>query len=105
MGSRTQRGARRHVASALAVAMVMVASGLAVAPQVEPVAAAGCAPDFDDVAPDAFALLLIGKDGGEKRRDTSVPDLNSLFNLIDGMPMRQAEMDHDSGSDADDDGR
>ena len=39
-----------------------------------------------------FTALLIGKDGGEKRRDTSVPDLNSLFNLIDGMPMRRQEM-------------
>jgi hypothetical protein len=39
-----------------------------------------------------FAVLLIGKDGGEKYRLYEVPELDEIFALIDGMPMRQAEM-------------
>ena len=42
---------------------------------------------------DAFTVLLIGKDGGEKRRVDDVPDLQSIYALIDGMPMRSREMD------------
>lgn len=38
-------------------------------------------------------LILIGKDGGEKRRQIgSEIDLKALFPLIDGMPMRRQEM-------------
>ncbi|MDW7690712.1 DUF4174 domain-containing protein [Flammeovirgaceae bacterium SG7u.111] len=37
-------------------------------------------------------LLLIGKDGGEKYRKTKGFDLNEIFSLIDGMPMRRQEM-------------
>ena len=44
------------------------------------------------VAVDEFAVILVGKDGYEKRREAGVPDLNSLFDQIDGMPMRRAEM-------------
>ena len=39
-----------------------------------------------------FTTILIGKDGGEKERVYSVPDLDNIFALIDGMPMRQVEM-------------
>ncbi len=39
-----------------------------------------------------FAVILVGKDGLEKRRDTEVPELDTLFSLIDTMPMRRAEM-------------
>lgn len=39
-----------------------------------------------------FAVLLIGKDGGVKMKKTSVVDPRSIFDLIDSMPMRQAEM-------------
>ncbi|MDG4667193.1 DUF4174 domain-containing protein [Mycobacterium sp. 236(2023)] len=42
---------------------------------------------------DAFTVLLIGKDGGEKRRVSDVPDLQAIYALIDGMPMRSREMD------------
>lgn len=38
-----------------------------------------------------FAALLIGKDGGVKRRDDSAPDLAGLFGQIDAMPMRRQE--------------
>ena len=43
--------------------------------------------DFGD-----FGVVLIGKDGYEKRRDYELPDLDAIFGLIDGMPMRRAEM-------------
>jgi len=39
-----------------------------------------------------FLMILIGKDGGVKlRSDQPVPP-SSLFGLIDGMPMRRAEL-------------
>lgn len=41
---------------------------------------------------DQFAVLLIGKDGGEKYRLYEVPELEEIFALVDGMPMRQDEM-------------
>ena len=41
---------------------------------------------------DQFAAILIGKDGGEKYRRYDVPELDGIFALIDGMPMRQDEM-------------
>ena len=44
---------------------------------------------------DAFAVLLIGKDGGEKLRVRDVPDPQSIYDLIDGMPMRSDEMGAD----------
>ncbi len=44
------------------------------------------------VAGDAFAAILIGKDGGEKRRSSSSVDLAALFGQIDAMPMRRREM-------------
>ena len=38
-------------------------------------------------------LLLIGKDGGMKTRQSGANlDLERVFELIDSMPMRQAEM-------------
>lgn len=39
-----------------------------------------------------FTFILIGKDGGEKLRSNEVVKLEDLWALIDGMPMRQAEM-------------
>ncbi len=39
-----------------------------------------------------FAVILVGKDGYEKRRDNEVPVLDAIFAQIDGMPMRRAEM-------------
>jgi hypothetical protein len=41
---------------------------------------------------DQFAAILIGKDGSEKYRRYDVPELDGIFVLIDGMPMRQNEM-------------
>lgn len=49
------------------------------------------------VAPDAFAVVLVGKDGGEKWRADNVPDLKVVFSVIDGMPMRSREMNSDAG--------
>lgn len=39
----------------------------------------------------AFTAVLIGKDGGEKFRVNGVPDLDGIYAVIDGMPMRQNE--------------
>jgi hypothetical protein len=39
-----------------------------------------------------FALVLIGKDGGEKLRPREIVDSETLCRLIDSMPMRQEEM-------------
>ncbi len=36
--------------------------------------------------------ILIGKDGGEKARQTGTLDLDKWFVLIDGMPMRRREI-------------
>ncbi len=39
-----------------------------------------------------FTVLLLGKDGGIKRRETTVTAPEVLFQQIDAMPMRQQEM-------------
>ena len=44
------------------------------------------------IGEDAFSVVLIGKDGGEKLRVNAVPDLQSIYDVIDGMPMRSREM-------------
>lgn len=40
----------------------------------------------------AFAVLLIGKDGGVKLREGMPVEAKQLYELIDSMPMRQREM-------------
>ncbi len=45
-----------------------------------------------ELSSEQFAVLLLGKDGGEKYRTYRIPDLGQIFALIDGMPMRQDEM-------------
>jgi len=45
-----------------------------------------------DIDIDAFTVVLVGKDGGEKARDTSPVSLVKVFALIDVMPMRRREM-------------
>lgn len=44
------------------------------------------------IAPSAFTVILIGKDGGEKLRSSSPVSLDRLLSTIDAMPMRQDEM-------------
>lgn len=44
------------------------------------------------IAPEAFAVILIGKDGTEKQRFSQPVDLSRIFSTIDAMPMRQQEM-------------
>lgn len=39
-----------------------------------------------------FTLVLIGKDGTEKLRSETKVDLDTVFELIDSMPMRKSEM-------------
>jgi len=43
-----------------------------------------------------FTVILIGKDGTEKLRTTELLKVEKLFSVIDAMPMRQREMQHDS---------
>ncbi len=40
---------------------------------------------------DAFAVILIGKDGTEKQRERAPIEPVALFRTIDAMPMRQQE--------------
>ena len=48
--------------------------------------------DRFDVSEAAFRVILVGKDGTEKRRDAEPITARSLFDTIDAMPMRQREM-------------
>ena len=41
---------------------------------------------------DPATFILLGKDGGEKARQTKKLDLEKFFALIDTMPMRRSEM-------------
>jgi hypothetical protein len=44
------------------------------------------------IAPNAFTVILIGKDGGEKLRSSIPLSVDTLRSTIDAMPMRQDEM-------------
>jgi hypothetical protein len=44
------------------------------------------------IAPEDFAVILVGKDGTEKQRFSQPVDLSDIFRTIDAMPMRQQEM-------------
>jgi hypothetical protein len=44
------------------------------------------------IRPGQFCILLIGKDGEEKRRWESTVGLEVIFSVVDSMPMRQREM-------------
>jgi hypothetical protein len=50
--------------------------------------------DAYGVRADAFAVILIGKDGGEKLRGTHPLTAARLFGVIDAMPMRRQEASH-----------
>ncbi len=45
-----------------------------------------------DLAEQDRLVILIGKDGGVKRRAALNTDLREIFGQIDGMPMRQGEI-------------
>ena len=53
--------------------------------------------DHFGVPTEAFRVLLVGKDGTEKRRDAEPVTARSIFGTIDAMPMRQREMRDASG--------
>ena len=44
------------------------------------------------IAPEAFAAILLGKDGGEKLRVTAPVSMDRLNRVIDAMPMRKDEI-------------
>jgi len=48
-----------------------------------------------DVPRDGFRVVLVGKDGTEKRRETEPVATRAIFDQIDAMPMRQREMRND----------
>lgn len=45
----------------------------------------------------AFTAVLIGKDGGEKLRVNRVPELSTIYAVVDGMPMRSREASANPG--------
>lgn len=45
-----------------------------------------------DIAETKFAVILVGKDGGEKLRTEQPIALSEVFAVIDAMPMRRREM-------------
>lgn len=45
-----------------------------------------------DLAPRSFGLRLVGKDGGVKRRESAPCPMRRIYEQIDAMPMRRAEM-------------
>ena len=53
--------------------------------------------DRFSVGPGEFRVVLVGKDGTEKRRDPEPVTARSLFDTIDAMPMRQREMRQNDG--------
>lgn len=59
--------------------------------QIDPAAAAGLR-DCLKVSNQDFCVVLVGKDGGVKRRDTTPIQAKAIFNEIDAMPMRRQEM-------------
>ena len=50
-----------------------------------------------NVADDAFAVVLIGRDGGEKERWAEPVSAQEIFGKIDAMPMRQQEVQAKGG--------
>lgn len=42
-----------------------------------------------EITPEAFAVILVGKDGMEKQRSQTPIALAVLFRTIDALPMRQ----------------
>jgi len=48
--------------------------------------------------PSAYRVILLGLDGGEKLNQTDFLIVNDLFALIDGMPMRKAEIRKNAGN-------
>lgn len=48
--------------------------------------------EYYRVGKDEFNVILIGKDGGEKLRSEELIAPGKIFDLIDTMPMRRAEM-------------
>ncbi|PSQ96453.1 MAG: hypothetical protein BRD55_06375 [Bacteroidetes bacterium SW_9_63_38] len=57
--------------------------------------------DQCDVPADAFRVVLVGKDGTEKRRNAQPVTARSVFDTIDAMPMRQREMREEGADESD----
>jgi hypothetical protein len=59
--------------------------------RIEPQKAASIREQFG-IAPNEFAVILVGKDGSIKLKRNDQVRLEEIFQLIDSMPMRQDEM-------------
>ena len=59
--------------------------------RIEPQKATSIREQFE-IAPNAFTVILVGKDGGIKLKRNDQVRLEEIFQLIDSMPMRQDEM-------------
>jgi hypothetical protein len=57
---------------------------------VDPTQAQRLVSEFE-IGADSFSVVLVGKDGGEKLRIADVSDLQAIYAVIDGMPMRARE--------------
>lgn len=68
-----------------------VGSSSAAGSQLDPPGAASFRKRFD-VSPNAFTVILVGKDGGVKLKTSDAVPLEDVFRLIDSMPMRRDEM-------------
>lgn len=51
-----------------------------------------------NVEANSFTVILIGKDGTEKLRQSEILDTEKLFARIDGMPMRKQEIRKNPGN-------
>ena len=59
---------------------------------VQPQRYTGAFREHFSVAPDAFTVIILGKDGEEKLREGAAVSAETMASLIDAMPMRQREM-------------
>jgi hypothetical protein len=81
----------------LKIYVIMRAGGLAPAGEKMEANAASALRQRYQVEQQAFTFLLIGKDGGVKLRRENPVTIRELFDLIDSMPMRRAEMRREDG--------
>ena len=75
----------------LVIQVLAAGESVAAGQSINPATAAQLRQQFD-VQPDQFCLILVGKDGTEKRRDAQPTLPATLYSQIDAMPMRQREM-------------
>ncbi|MEM9302413.1 MAG: DUF4174 domain-containing protein, partial [Pseudomonadota bacterium] len=73
------------------VVIEVINATVTVAGSAAPADAGGLRKRFE-IEPAAFAVILVGKDGSEKRRSSAPLAACDLYATIDAMPMRRREM-------------